>query len=364
MTIPAGPGTITDNHTGDHKIIVFGASAGGFDALKKLVTDLPPDFNAPIFIVWHMAATVKGILPQVLNKLNSIYAAHAYDGEPIIPNRIYVAQPDCHMLIEQGTVRITHGPKENHFRPAVDPLFRSAAYAYGNRVIGVILSGALDDGTAGLWTIKEYGGTTIVQDPLDAEIPSMPESALRHVEVDHAIPVAGMADLLTRLAVQPASQNNSTAVKEDIKTKMEIRIAAEGSGFKAGIMQLGELTPFACPECHGVLVRLKDGDLVRYRCHTGHAFSVNTLMLSLTENIEASLYNAIRGIEESIMLLNHIGDHFAENNQPKEAGLYFKKAQEAGRRADRLRQSVIMPVDQRVDGIPGNKEAIPPGQDG
>ena len=162
-------------------IIVIGASAGGFEVLKKLVADLPADFAASIFVVWHMSPDVRGVLPQVLNRAGTVPAAHAVDGESIEPNRIYVAPPDHHLLIEKGTVRVTRGPKENRFRPAVDPLFRSAAYAYNNRVIGVILSGALDDGTAGLWTIKRRGGVAVVQDPFDAEVPSMPDNALREV---------------------------------------------------------------------------------------------------------------------------------------------------------------------------------------
>ncbi len=155
-------------------IIVIGASAGGFEALKKLVAGLPTDFSASIFVVWHMSPDVRGVLPQVLNRSKTVFAANAADGEAIEPNRIYVAPPDRHLLVERGIVRVKRGPKENRFRPAVDPLFRSAAYAYGTRVIGVVLSGALDDGTAGLWTIKQRGGLAVVQDPFDAEVPSMP----------------------------------------------------------------------------------------------------------------------------------------------------------------------------------------------
>src|SRR4051812_33192106 len=160
-------------------IIVIGASAGGYEVLKTIVKSLPSKIDASIFIVWHMAPTIRGVLPMVLNKENSIHAAHAVDNEIIKPNRIYIAAPDHHMLLEDGRVRVTHGPKENRFRPAVDPLFRSAAYEYRNRVIGVVLSGALDDGTAGLWTIKNYGGLAVVQDPNSAEVPSMPENAVR-----------------------------------------------------------------------------------------------------------------------------------------------------------------------------------------
>ena len=180
-------------------IIVIGASAGGFEALKKLVADLPGDLQASIFIVWHMPPDVRGLLPDVLNRFGPIHAANAYDTEEIRPNRICVAPPDRHLLIEDGRVRTTKGPRENRFRPAVDPLFRSAAYTYRQRVIGVILSGALDDGTSGLWTVKHHGGLAVVQNPNDAQFPSMPENAIREVEVDHIAPIDAMGPLLVRL---------------------------------------------------------------------------------------------------------------------------------------------------------------------
>lgn len=332
-------------------IIVVGASAGGFEALKTLVGKLPRDFNASIFVVWHMSPDIRGVLPQVLNRAETIHAAHAYDNEPILPNRIYVAPPDHHLLVESGRVRVTRGPKENRFRPAVDPLFRSAAYAYNNQVIGVVLSGALDDGTAGLWTIKHRGGLAIVQNPLDAEVPSMPENALREVAVDHSVSIAEMADLLVRLSTEEIAESFEVVMNDDEKTEIEIRIAAESSAFESGVMKLGELTPYTCPDCHGVLSALRDGSLMRFRCHTGHAFSADSLLATVTESIEESLYSAIRGVEESIMLLNHLGDHFAEVNQKKLAALYFQKAQEAESRAQLVRQAVLSHEQLSKDGL-------------
>ena len=326
---------------GKRNIIVIGASAGGFGALKTLVAGLPADFPASIFVVWHISPDVRGVLPQVLNRSATVHAAHAVDGEAIAPNRIYVAPPDRHLLVEKGLVRVTRGPKENRFRPAVDPLFRSAAYAYGRRVIGVVLSGALDDGTAGLWTIKRRGGLAVVQDPLDAEVPSMPRNAMREVAVDYKVPAAKMAELLVRLAGEPIDETSEAVMEDDEKTAIEIRIAAENSAFESGIMQLGTLTPYTCPECHGVLSALTDGNIRRFRCHTGHTYSADSLLTTVTENIENSLYDAIRGVEESVMLLNHLGDHFAEVNQPKLAAVYFQKANEAKKRAQFVRQAVL-----------------------
>jgi two-component system chemotaxis response regulator CheB len=322
-------------------IIVIGASAGGFEAIKRIVLDLPPDLPASIFIVWHMAAGVQGVLPQVLSRATSIFTAHAFDYEPIEPNRIYIAPPDHHMLLESGRVRVTRGPKENRFRPAVDPLFRSAAYAYGPSVIGVVLTGALDDGTSGLWTIKHRRGLAVVQDPLDAEVPSMPENALREVEVDYTVPVSEMGALLTQLSQEPISVSTGDVMKEDEKLRVEVQIAAEDNAFEANIMKFGELSPFACPECHGVLSAIQDGDRKRFRCHTGHAYSADALLATVTEKIEDSLWNVIRGIEESVLLLNHMGDHFAEANHPRLAALYFKKAQEAEDRSQAIRRIVL-----------------------
>lgn len=322
-------------------IIVIGASAGGFEAIKKLVAGLPSDLPASIFIVWHMSPDVRGVLPQVLNRLETIPAEHAVDKEPILPNRIYVAPPNFHLLVERGRVRVTKGPKENRFRPAVDPLFRSAAYAYGSRVIGVILTGALDDGTSGLWTIKHLGGTAVVQHPDDAEVPSMPENALREVKADYIVPVSEMADLLARLTKEQASEISEVVMEDKKQTEFEVRTAAVDNALEWGITEFGELSPYTCPDCHGVLFTLRDGNRLRFRCHTGHAFSSDSLLTTVTENIEDSLWDAIRSIEESIMLLNHMGEHFANLNETRLAALYYKKAHEAQDRADIVRQAVM-----------------------
>jgi two-component system chemotaxis response regulator CheB len=286
-----------------------------------------------------MSPDIKGVLPEVLNRVNDIYAANGYDDEKIKPNRIYVAPPDHHLLVQDGRIRITHGPKENRFRPAVDPLFRSAAYAYGKRVIGVILSGALDDGTAGLWTVKHYGGAAIVQDPEDAEVSSMPENAIREVKVDYCVGVSELSALLVRLAKEPFTENVN--VMKDDQTRKEIEIAAEESAMGKGVLRFDELSPYTCPECHGVLSRLHNGNILRYRCHTGHAYSADALLAALTEKVEDGLYNAIRGMEETILLLNHIGDHYAEANQSRLAALYFKKSKEIEKRSQPIRDVAL-----------------------
>ncbi|MDF7815256.1 chemotaxis protein CheB [Hymenobacter sp. YC55] len=322
-------------------IIVIGASTGGFEALKHLIGLLPADLNAAIFIVWHMSPDVTGILPQVLNRQKTLLATTAVDNEPLSYNRIYVAPPDRHLLLEQGFVRVTKGPKENRFRPAVDPLFRSAAYIYGPRVIGIVLSGALDDGTAGLWTIKNRGGLALVQEPAEAEVPAMPENALAAVAVDYRVCIADMAPLLVHLITETVTKAGEIAMEEQQKTAIETGIAAQDRGLEQGILGLGKPSPYACPDCHGVLLTITDGELVRYRCHTGHAYSADSLLSTITEHVEDTLWNAIRGVEESILLLNNLGDHYAEKNQPKLAAMCFQKAKEAKGRAETVRQAVF-----------------------
>ncbi len=325
-------------------IIVIGASAGGFEALKTLIGGLSPDFATPIFIVWHVSADSPGVLPEVLNRYRNGSAAHARDHEPIEEGRIYIAPPDKHLLVENSHVRVSRGPKENRFRPAVDPLFRSAAYHYGPDAIGIVLSGVLDDGTSGLWTIKHRGGKAIVQHPYDAEVRSMPESAIRDVQVDHIVPVAEMPELLERLTSELKSRPKGIEMEfseyEQKKTETELDIASEANALDKGVLELGELSPYTCPECHGVLSTIFDGNLRRFRCHTGHAFSPDSLLANLTENIENSLWSALRGIDESIIMLNHMGDHFAEANDVKLAALFFQKANESARRGNLIREAL------------------------
>jgi two-component system chemotaxis response regulator CheB len=321
-----------------HRIIVIGASSGGFEAIRTIIRSLPADFEPTIFIVWHISPEVRGILPHVLNNENTIKASHAQDHEKIEPNHIYIAPPDHHMIIEKGEIRITRGPKENRFRPAIDPLFRSAAFHYDGQVIGVILSGALDDGVAGLWTVKYYNGSAIVQDPNDAAVASMPENAVKQVEVDYILPATEIAEMLVKLSMDDLPEKK---VKKDFQTKTEIRIAAENRPLKNGKLVFDEITPYTCPECHGVLSRLHNDKIIRYRCHTGHAYTTKALLDALEEKIEEDLYSAIRGIDETVILLNHIGDHYAEANYPKLAAMYFQEAKRSGRRSEVIRGDIL-----------------------
>jgi len=319
-------------------IVVIGASAGGMDALQKLVSRLPADLPAAVFVVWHLAPGLKSVLPSVLSKAGPLPAFNPEDGDRIEKGRIYVAPNDHHMLLEKGYVRITKGPKENRFRPAIDPLFRSAAYVYGPRTIGVVMTGALDDGTAGLWTIKLRGGTAIVQEPADAMIRSMPMNALEHTDADYQVPAAEIGELLGRLVREEAPAAPELAAEEQDKTRREIRIAEGADGMEENIMQFGVLSPFTCPECNGVLTMLREGGILRFRCHTGHALSSGTLLDQTMQSIEDKLWDALRAVDETVMLLNKLGEQFAQAGNTRAAELCFDKARETHERGQPIRE--------------------------
>jgi two-component system, chemotaxis family, protein-glutamate methylesterase/glutaminase len=330
-------------------IVVVGASAGGMEALQKLVSNFPPDLAASVFIVWHMAPGVKTVLPMVLEKAGPLPVRQPADGDPIQPGQIYVAANDHHLLIERGYVRVTKGPKENRFRPAVDPLFRSAAYVYGPRVVGVVLTGALDDGTAGLWTIKLRGGTAIVQEPAEALMRSMPLAALENVEVDYKLPVAHIGEVVGRLAREQAPPAPAIDPREQEKTENEIRIAQESDAMERHVMEHGELSPFTCPECHGVLTSIHEGKILRFRCHTGHAFSASTLLNSTTEQVEERLWEAVRALDETVMLLNSIGEEFANTGNTRAAERCFDQARDAHERSQPIREAAMRNRDLSLD---------------
>ena len=334
-------------------IIVVGASVGGIEALKTLVGGLPKEFPASIFVVLHTSPEAPAILADILDRAGQLPATNASDRERIQPGRIYVAPPDHHLIIEPNRVRLTRGPKENRFRPAVDPLFRSAAQVYGPRVIGVVLTGYLDDGTAGLWAVKRLGGMAIVQDPLEALAPSMPASAMRQVKVDYCLAIAEIAPQLVHLTGTPIEEKGEYEVPKEME--IEVRIAGEETALDAGVMKLGEPSNYACPECHGVLLQLKEENRIRFRCHTGHAYSVDSLLADVTENVEDSLWNAIRSLEESILLMRHMAEHLGGNGNSDTAEEFLARAQESERRADLVRQAAMGRERLSVEKLAGNE---------
>ena len=327
-------------------IIVMGASAGGLSAFNRIIKQLPEQLNAAVFIVWHVSPYSTSLLPEILNRAGKLKTKHPSDGEPIEKGKIYIAPPDHHLLVESDRIRLTKGPKENRFRPAVDPLFRSAAYAYGPRVVGVVLSGALDDGTAGLWAIKDRGGIAVVQDPADAEQPSMPASALANVQVDHRLPLSEIPPLLVTLTEQTVGEESRAPLSKDLEIETKIALGADAA--ELDVKQLGEISEFTCPDCHGSLIQLTNGNLQRFRCHTGHSFGSASLLAELTDSVEQSLWNAIRAVEERIRLLKHLAQHAGDLEQTEVISTLDRELRENEHRADLLRQAALLDGSKNV----------------
>ena len=310
------------------RAIVIGASSGGVSAILELVSGLPPDLNAVVGVVLHVGAR-HSILPELLRRRGPWPAKHPKDGQPLVPGTIFVAPPDYHMLFTAGTVRLSRGPRENHARPALDPLFRSAALEWRERLIGVVLTGDLDDGTAGLAAIKACGGTAVVQDPETAFEPSMPANAIANVAVDHCVPLADIAPLLARLAgTEPKAAPLQPA--PHIAREHEI---FEGKQAMENLEKVGEPSTLTCPECGGGLWELKDIRPLRYRCHTGHGYSARALENAQAGAAEQSLWTSVRALEEREILLRRLATVAQATGDAAQA--------EVGRRqADRVKAQV------------------------
>jgi two-component system chemotaxis response regulator CheB len=314
-------------------IVVVGASAGGVVALKELVSHLPADYEGSMFVVMHVSPEARSELAAILSRSGPLPALVAEDRLAISPGTIYTSRPDHHLLVEAGRMRVVRGPRENRHRPAIDPLFRSAAWSYGRRVVGVVLSGNLDDGTAGLWAIKSCGGTTVVQEPSEAAHPDMPSNALMHNRIDHRLPVAEIARLLGRLARQPVDLAQSSTPVPGIAE--EIGFAAM-EGEMRDMAKIGSLSAFTCPTCRGALWELEEGGHLRYRCHTGHAFSQESLQVDQTLAIEEGLYGALQAVEEKAAALRRLADRWPENI-PGVKKDYEQRARELDSSAEVLR---------------------------
>jgi two-component system chemotaxis response regulator CheB len=290
-------------------LIVIGTSAGGMPALSTLVAHLPATLPAAVLVVQHLSPDSTGEpLVARLASHTQLHCLLARNKEPLQAGCLYLAPPDRHLLVKDGKLLVTRGPRENSFRPAADTLFRSAAVAYGPNVVGVVLTGMLHDGTAGLEFVKRCGGTAVVQDPIDAEFPSMPESALRAVAIDYVAPVAQMGALLTSLV--NATRNvphDDSKIPPDLK--LEAAIAERVVGTIEEANELGQQVPFTCPDCGGNLWQVKHGNVQRFRCHTGHAFTAEALAESSQHALEETLWVALRMMEERRNLLSSMADH-------------------------------------------------------
>jgi two-component system, chemotaxis family, protein-glutamate methylesterase/glutaminase len=328
-----------------HDIIVIGASAGGVEALTNLVSRLPSDIPAALFVVLHFPSRATSALPDILSRKGPLRARHARDHEPIQPGRIYVAPPDNHLLLRNGFVRVVAGPRENGHRPAIDPLFRSAARAYGTQTIGVILSGVLDDGTAGLVAIKSRGGIAVVQEPTDALYSGMPEIALQHLDVDHVLPAAELGSLLGRLALEPAPQGDTEVPNE---MQMETEISEFALDALQSVQRPGSPAGFGCPDCGGALWDLEEEGMVRFRCRVGHGWSADSLIAEQNVALESALWTALRALEERAALSQRMLEHAEKGQRATALGRYRDQLVEARQAAGLIREVLLASAQKQA----------------
>jgi two-component system chemotaxis response regulator CheB len=336
-------------HLPKRKIVAIGASAGGVEALTTIIGSLPADFPAPIAVVMHIPAESPSFLPAILSRRGALQAKHAEDGETLRNGVVYVAPPDRHILIDPDlTVRTPRGPRENRHRPAVDPLFRSAALAFGSHAIGTVLSGNLDDGTAGLIAIKKCGGIAIVQDPDEAMYPGMPQNAIEHVDVDHVLPLSLIGEQLVR----SVNEDRPAVIIEEPQMVLEKKIAEFTAEGLQGDERPGAPSPFSCPDCGGVLWQIDDDNFVRYRCRVGHAFSPETMLSAQGEVLEEAMMTALKTLEESARLANRLFLNEKSRGHDWIAKRFAEREREARDRAEIIRKFIAsnnstVPVEAR-----------------
>lgn len=316
-------------------MIVIGGSAGSFEPLKSILSSLPASLPASVLVVVHMMADFPSLLEEHLGRDSRLPVSQATDEEPIRRGHIYLARPNYHLTVESGRMRVLRGPRENRHRPAIDPLFRTAARVYGPRVIGVILSGNHDDGSMGLYAIKQRGGIAIVQDPSEAARGEMPRTALNYATPHYVLKAHDIASNLINLVqidqdeiIMPSRKSQQ---KSQPRSRSRMRLAAKKTGghngktarssgaslerehqenLKVAYFDEGEGTPsvFACPECHGVLWEVRDGKMVQFRCRVGHTYGAESLAIELSDASEAALWAAMRALEEKAAMQQRIAD--------------------------------------------------------
>lgn len=326
--------------------VVIGGSAGAAEALREIVARLPADFPAAILVVIHAAPSAPRLLAPLLRAAGKLPADYAEDGAAMELGRIYVAPPDRHLVVRNGVMHVLRGPKENRSRPAIDPLFRSAAWSYGPQVIGVLLSGMLTDGTAGAWAIRTCGGIVLAQDPNEARYPEIPQHAIEHVGAHHVLPAAGIAELLQKLAREPVVvAAYASRVPEQVKLETKMALIREND--VAEMNRVGKLSPFTCPACNGNLWEINDEHMLRFRCHTGHAFNAEELFEDQDESVENALYAAAAALNESSRLAMAIAERSHAGQRDSLAAMYEQKAREAEENANVIRTLLARPRGRR-----------------
>jgi two-component system chemotaxis response regulator CheB len=344
-------------------IVVVGFSAGGIEPLLRLVGALPADFPGAVFVVHHFPPQSVSALPNILQRASALAVAQAVDGEPIVPGHICVARPDQHLLLTGGRIRCTHGPRQQGHRPAIDPLFRSAARTFGSRVVGVILSGTLDDGTVGLIEIKARGGLALVQQPEEAAYPGMIMSALRSVAVDHVAPARELAAILDRVAREEDPEREPLPLDLPGDFAADSGNAAEqamaGTAALRNPLALDRPSPMVCPECGGVLFEREQDDFLHFRCHVGHAFSEEALFASQSRALEGALWSAVRALEEKAELSRRLAEQAGHRGLHRAVTQFEGTAREAEHGSSIIRQTLLKsPVQESLDAEaePENKD--------
>lgn len=317
-------------------IIVIGGSAGSGTALRRIVADLPADLRASLFVCTHQPSNSAGYLAEMLGRTATLPVSAAVDGQPVEQGRIYVAGPDRHMLLLGDTIRLGDGPRENMARPAIDPLFRSAALSCGGRTVGVVLSGMLNDGASGLSAIKACGGTAVVQHPLDAETDQMPLAALETVDADEVAAADDLGAVLARLAGSRAGED----LPPPPGLALEVEIAAGARLGAEALRRIADPSPLSCPECHGVLSEVRGEQPLRFRCQTGHAHTAEVLTRATTE-LEEAMRLALRVMEERVTLVSRMAEDARRTGRNAVAELYEARAVEYARNAEVLRAAAI-----------------------
>jgi two-component system chemotaxis response regulator CheB len=292
-------------------IIVIGASMGGFQALRQIISELPEDLTASIFIVLHIPSDHESLLTELYARNSKLPVVSAKDKDLIKPGHIYIAVPDYHLQFDGNHIHLDHGPKHNFHRPAVDTLFISAAKEFGPRVVGVVLSGALDDGTAGLMEVKRHGGVSIIQDPKDAVNPSMPQSARDCVPIDHCVPISEMAALLAKVSGHPI-------LASSIRDGKRVPKPSEP-----------ELSPHICPECNGPMWFVETGKALHYHCRIGHAFSGQSLLVVKTTALESALWSAVNALKDKSNIATKLSKRANEGTVKRKNNNYFRKQAES-----------------------------------
>lgn len=329
-----------------NQVIVIGTSAGGMEALKKLLSQLQPEFPVPILVVQHISADAAGnALINSLKKVTTLNCQHATTGAILLPGHLYLAPSDHHLMIDSDKkLLITKGAHENRSRPAINPLFRSAAVAFGAGVIGILLTGYLDDGTDGLKVISECGGICIVQNPEDADYPDMPKNAINQVNVGYVVPIIEMGGLIYQLIARKIEKNKSVSKNILIETAIAERVTSDLKSVNA----LGTQVPFNCPACGGVLWKMDETGSARYRCHTGHAYTAVTLLADQTSKIEETMWTALRMFEERKNLLVTI----AKDGSGAASKSAMERAQISQIHIDRIRKILLADDKSTLGDMP------------